>query len=49
MRNTPEGRQFVKVARDDGIRGAIEMRDGPFDDYSQGSKEDQPRRRSDLV
>lgn len=49
MRNTPEGRQFVNVARDDGIHRTIEMRDGPFGDYSQGTKADQPRRRSELV
>ncbi len=48
MRNTPEGRQFVRTASSEGVRGAIEQRDGPFGDYSQGRREDQPRRRSDL-
>ncbi len=48
MRNTPQGRNFVDVARDQGVRGAIETRDGPFGDYSQGPLEDQPRRRSEL-
>ncbi len=48
MRNTPEGRQFVRTAASDGVRGAIEQRDGPFGDYSQGAPEDQPRRRSEL-
>jgi len=48
MRNTPEGRQFVRTASSEGVRGAIELRDRPFGDYSQGRPEDQPRRRSDL-
>ena len=48
MRNTPEGRQFVRTAASEGVRGAIEQRDGPFADYSQGAPEDQPRRRSEL-
>ena len=48
MRNTPEGRQFVRTAEIEGVRAAIEQRDGPFGDYSQGRPEDQPRRRSDL-
>jgi len=48
MRNTPEGRQFVRTAASEGVRGAIEQRDGPFGDYSQARLEDQPRRRSDL-
>jgi len=48
MRNTPEGRQFVRTASSEGVRGAIEQRDSPFGDYSQGRPEDQPRRRSDL-
>lgn len=48
MRNTPEGRQFVRTAAAEGVRGAVEQRDGPFGDYSQGEPEDQPRRRSEL-
>jgi enoyl-CoA hydratase len=48
MRNTPEGRDFVHVAASKGVRGAIEKRDGPFGDYSQGKPEDQPRKRSKL-
>ena len=49
MRNTPEGRQFVRTAETEGVRTAIEQRDGPFGDYSQGKPEDQPRRRSELM
>ncbi|MBT4522592.1 MAG: hypothetical protein HOC23_21555 [Halieaceae bacterium] len=48
MRNTPQGRHFVDVASQKGVGGAVEMRDGPFGDYSQGAAEDQPRKRSEL-
>jgi enoyl-CoA hydratase len=48
MRNTPEGREFVKVARKEGVQGAIKRRDGPFGDYSQAPAAAQPRRRSRL-
>jgi len=48
MRNTPEGREFVRVASSEGVREAIARRDGPFGDYSQAPREEQPRRRSEL-
>lgn len=48
MRNTPEGREFVRVAATEGVREVITRRDGPFADYSHGPPEDQPRKRSDL-
>ena len=48
MRNTPEGREFVQVAAGQGVREAITRRDGPFGDYSQAPKEEQPRKRSEL-
>lgn len=48
MRNTPEGREFVHVAREQGVQGAIRRRDAPFGDYSQASAAEQPRRRSKL-
>ncbi|MEL7451501.1 MAG: crotonase/enoyl-CoA hydratase family protein [Pseudomonadota bacterium] len=48
MRNTPEGRQFVNTAKQEGVARVIEQRDGPFGDYSQAPREEQPRRRSDL-
>jgi len=48
MRNTPEGREFVRVASSEGVREAITRRDGPFADYSQAPREQQPRRKSDL-
>jgi enoyl-CoA hydratase len=43
MRNTPEGRAFVKTALEKGVAVAIEERDGPFGDYSQGRPEMKPR------
>ena len=46
MRNTPEGREFVRVAASEGVKGAITKRDGPFQDYSQGPPEEQPKKRS---
>jgi enoyl-CoA hydratase len=48
MRNTPEGRAFVRLAQSDGVREAISQRDGPFGDYSQAPEEDQPRRKAEL-
>jgi enoyl-CoA hydratase len=48
MRNTPEGRDFVRVAATEGVKGAVVRRDGPFQDYSQAPREDQPRKRSEL-
>ena len=43
MRNTPEGKDFVKKAKEEGISAAIAERDGPFGDYSQASAETKPR------
>ncbi len=49
MRNTPEGREFVRTAATEGVRGAVAKRDGPpFSDYSQGRRDEQPKRRSRL-
>jgi enoyl-CoA hydratase len=48
MRNTPEGRDFVRLAASEGVKGAVTQRDGPFADYSQGAPEAQPRKRSQL-
>ena len=48
MRNTPEGRQFVKEARDEGVKSVITKRDAPFGDYSQAAKSEQPRKKSEL-
>ena len=40
--------EFVRVAASDGVREAITRRDGPFGDYSQAPREEQPRKRSEL-
>ena len=48
MRNTPEGREFVRIAAQEGVAGVIAKRDGPFGDYSQAPRDQQPRRRSEL-
>jgi enoyl-CoA hydratase len=45
MRNTPEGRDFVRQARDEGVKSAVARRDGPFGDYSQAPRAEQPLRR----
>lgn len=49
MRNTPEGRQFVRDAQSEGVKGAVIKRDGPFGDYSQAPKSEHPRKRSELT
>ena len=48
MRNTPEGREFVRLAKDEGVKAAVTMRDAPFNDYSQAPKDRQPRKKSEL-
>ncbi|MCA9705066.1 MAG: crotonase/enoyl-CoA hydratase family protein [Myxococcales bacterium] len=48
MRNTIEGRAFVRTAMERGVKAAVIERDGPFGDYSQGAPEEQPRKRSEL-
>jgi enoyl-CoA hydratase len=48
MRNTPEGREFVRIAKSEGVRSVITKRDGPFGDYSQAAPEEQPRKRSEI-
>jgi enoyl-CoA hydratase len=42
MRNTPEALEFIDVAGNDGVRAAVERRDGPWGDYSQGPPERRP-------
>ena len=48
MRNTPEGREFVRLAQDKGVKAAVTKRDAPFNDYSQAPKAQHPRKRSEL-
>ena len=49
MRNTPEGREFVRVAASEGVKSAVIKRDGPFADYSQAPPDQHPRKRSELA
>ena len=42
MRNIPEGLEFVELAEREGVASAIEHRDGPFGDYSQAPRSEQP-------
>ena len=42
MRNTPDAREFIDVAESDGVRAAVERRDGPWGDYSQAPPERRP-------
>ena len=42
MRNTPDARQFIELARAQGVKAAVERRDGPFGDYSQAPEDQQP-------
>ena len=42
MRNTPDAREFIELARDHGVRAAVARRDGPFGDYSQAPPDQQP-------
>ncbi|MEM9726598.1 MAG: crotonase/enoyl-CoA hydratase family protein [Pseudomonadota bacterium] len=48
MRNTPEGREFVQLAKADGVKAAVRRRDGPWADYSQAPEGERPRLRSQL-
>jgi enoyl-CoA hydratase len=47
MRNTPEGRDFVYVAKDQGVKAAATMRDAPFNDDSQAPADQHPRKKSE--
>ncbi|MCB0930824.1 MAG: crotonase/enoyl-CoA hydratase family protein [Mycobacterium sp.] len=42
MRNTPDARRFIDIAENGGVRAAVTERDGPFGDYSQADKTQQP-------
>jgi enoyl-CoA hydratase len=42
MRNTPDAQQFIGTAATEGVRAAIEHRDGPWGDYSQAPPERRP-------
>jgi enoyl-CoA hydratase len=42
MRNTPDAHHFVETAANEGVSAAVTERDGPFADYSQAPKDEQP-------
>src|ERR687898_3022379 len=42
MRNTPDALAWIERAEADGVRAAIQDRDGPFGDYSQAPPERRP-------
>ena len=42
MRNTPEALDFINTAGTQGVRAAVELRDGPWGDYSQAPPERRP-------
>jgi enoyl-CoA hydratase len=42
MRNTPAALEFIDTAASQGVRAAIERRDGPWGDYSQAPAEKRP-------
>ena len=42
MRNTPDAKEFIDRANDDGVRAAVSERDGPFGDYSQAPPDRRP-------
>jgi enoyl-CoA hydratase len=42
MRNTPDAHEFIDLAERGGVQAAVQRRDGPFGDYSQAPREDQP-------
>jgi enoyl-CoA hydratase len=44
MRNTPEAKEFVRRAQEEGVSAAVAERDAPFGDYSQGEPEMKPLR-----
>lgn len=42
MRNTPDALAFIDTAATDGVRAAVERRDGPWGDYSQAPASRRP-------
>src|SRR3954453_1761598 len=41
-RNPPDARGFLEIAEAEGLRAAVQRRDGPFGDYSQAPPEGRP-------
>jgi len=42
MRNTPDAKDFIRRAEQEGVRASIAQRDGPFGDYSQAPADERP-------
>jgi enoyl-CoA hydratase len=42
MRNTPDALRFIETASTEGVRAAVERRDGPWGDYSQAPPDRRP-------
>ena len=42
MRNTPDALEFIELAESQGVGAAVARRDGPFGDYSQAPRDQQP-------
>jgi enoyl-CoA hydratase len=42
MRNTPDAEAWIRLAEEQGVRAAIEQRDGGYGDYSQAPREQRP-------
>ena len=42
MRNTPDAKHFIGLAESEGVRAAINQRDGAFGDYSRAPADEQP-------
>lgn len=49
MRNTPEARRFIDLAKDQGVRAAAGERDAPFGDYGQAPPDQRPRPENVIV
>ena len=49
MRNNKEGLDFVREAKEFGVRHVVDKRDGPWGDYSHAPAHQQPRKRSALT
>jgi enoyl-CoA hydratase len=42
MRNTPDALRFIETASTEGVRTAVQRRDGPWGDYSQAPPDRRP-------
>ncbi len=49
MRNTPDALEFIRRADSEGVRAAVQERDGPFGDYSQAPPERRPDPRNEII